>query len=369
MTRSLRAIQPNVSLSRTCGGLIVGGFHGTEPTTSIAEALREGTLGGAILFKRNLGSDVLEVAELTRRLASFAPTPPILAVDQEGGRVARLKAPFVSVPPMLALAKSGNDALVELAARAQAAELRALGFSTGFSPVLDVNTNPENPVIGDRAFGSDPEVVCRLGVRFGLALQEAGVFACGKHYPGHGDTHLDSHFALPRVARDEASFERIELVPFAAAARSGFASMMSAHVVYESVDPKTPATLSRVICTDILRKKLGFSGVLFSDDLEMKALSARMPVEDSAVRAIEAGCDALLICSDEPAQRQAHEALVRRAERDSAFRSRCEEAAARVDALRRAYPPNPLPRADLARAVPSPAANEFLAAALAAGVG
>ena len=377
MTRTLRAIQPGVSLSRTCGGLIVGGFHGTEPTPSIAEALREGTLGGVILFKRNLPgrgtglpaiADVLEVADLTRRLAGFASTPPILAIDQEGGRVARLKMPFVSVPPMLALAKTGNDVLVELAARAQAAELRALGFSTGFSPVLDVNTNPENPVIGDRAFGSDAAVVARLGVKFGLALQAAGVFACGKHYPGHGDTHLDSHVSLPRVDRGAASFEKIELAPFAAAARAGFASMMSAHVVYDSIDPKTPATLSRVICTDILRKRLGFSGVLFSDDLEMKALSARMPAEDSAIRAVDAGCDALLICADEVAQRQAHEALVRRAEKDSAFRSRCEEAAARVDVLRRAYAPKPLPRADLARAIPSDAAKEFLAAALAAGV-
>ncbi|MGH7329243.1 MAG: beta-N-acetylhexosaminidase, partial [Polyangiaceae bacterium] len=353
---------------RTCGSLLVGGFHGTEPTTTFAEALRGGTLGGAILFKRNLGADVLDVADLTRHLASLGSLPPILAVDQEGGRVARLKAPFVAVPPMLALAKSANDALIDLAARAQAEELRALGFSTGFSPVLDVSTNPDNPVIGDRAFGSDPEVVARLGVRFGLALQAAGVFACAKHYPGHGDTELDSHFALPKVARDAASIERIELLPFAAAARAGFAAMMSAHVVYPNIDGETPATLSSVLCTDILRKKLGFSGVLFSDDLEMRALSARMGVEESAVRAVDAGCDALLICSDEDLQRKAHAALVRRAEANADFRVRCEEAAARVDRLRHAYAPKPLPRSELARAIPSDAAKKFAEAASAAGI-
>lgn len=346
----------------------MGGFHGTEPTPSFAEALRSGTLGGAILFKRNLTADVLEVADLTRTLASMGTDPPILAVDQEGGRVARLKAPFVTVPPMLSLVEAGGDALVELAARAQAEELRALGFSTGFSPVLDVNTNPENPVIGDRAFGSDPDVVARLGVRFGLALQEAGAFACAKHYPGHGDTRLDSHFALPKVDRDRASFEKIELAPFAAAARAGFAAMMSAHVVYSGIDGETPATLSHVFCTDILRKRLGFAGVLFSDDLEMQALSARMGVEESAVRAIDAGCDALLICSDEDLQRRAHVALVARAESDSNFRARCEEAASRVDRLRHAYAPNPLPRAELSRAIPSDAAKKFTEAARAAGV-
>lgn len=351
-----------VSLSRACGSLIIGGFHGLRPTASFAKALRAGELGGAVLFKRNLDADVRAVSDLTRELAALdADVPPIVGIDQEGGRVARLKDPFVLVPPLRELATRGDD-LCELAAVAQAVELRALGFSSGFSPVLDVNTNAQNPVIGDRAFGDDVATVTRLAVRYGLALQANGVFACGKHYPGHGDTAADSHFDLPVVDRDRASVEATELAPFAAAARAGFAAMMSAHVVFPRIDPDRTATLSRVFCKDILREKMGFRGVLFSDDLEMKALSARMRVEESTVGAIDAGCDALLICSDEDMQRRAHAALVKEAETSPTFRARMEEAAARVHTLRLAYPPRPLSRADLERALPSAEARRFRSA-------
>lgn len=357
-----------MSLARQCGGLIIGGFSGGTPPASFLDALHEGALGGAIVFKRNLAHDVLAVAETNRALVEAAgSTPPILCVDQEGGRVARLEAPFVKVPSMALLA-TGGDELVELAARAQAEELRALGFSTGFSPVLDASTNPKNPVIGDRAFSADPEVVARLGVRFGLALQASGVFACAKHYPGHGDTSLDSHLALPTVDREAASIEAVELAPFRAAAKAGLAAMMSAHVVYSAIDPANPATLSRVLCIDYLRGRLRFEGVLFSDDLEMRALSARMPVEEAAVRSIAAGCDALLVCSDEALQRRAHAALVTKAEADSTFRARIEEAARRVTKLRHAYAPAPQPREELDRVIGGEGAKRFTMALTKAGL-
>ncbi|HEX7665189.1 MAG TPA: glycoside hydrolase family 3 N-terminal domain-containing protein, partial [Polyangiaceae bacterium] len=195
-----------------------------------------------------------------------------------------------------------------------------------------------------------------------------GVFACAKHYPGHGDTSLDSHFALPTVDRDAASLEAVELAPFRAAAEAGFAAMMSAHVVFTAIDRENPATLSRVFCTDILRTKIGFEGVLFSDDLEMRALSARLPVEESAVRSIAAGCDALLICSDEALQRRAHEALVKKAEADATFRARVEEASARMKILRETYAPKPLSRAEIAKAIPSHDASLFAGELLESGV-
>jgi beta-N-acetylhexosaminidase len=357
-----------VMLARLCGGLIVGGFFGTQLSPSFSKKLSRGELGGAILFKRNLGENFFDVAALNRNIISTCEAPPILCVDQEGGRVARLKAPFVTVPPLLTLATAKDDMLVELAARAQAAELKALGFSTGFSPVLDVNTNPKNPVIGDRSFADDPEIVSRLGVRFITALQDAGVFACAKHYPGHGDTKQDSHFDLPTVDRDAAGLERIELAPFAAAARANVAAMMSAHVVYPALDKENPATLSRVFCTEILRNKLGFMGVLFSDDLEMRALAARMSIEESATRSVDAGCDMLLICSDETLQTRAHEALVKRAESDSKFKTRVEEASARANALRSKYANLPLPHSDLRAAFPSAATVAFSTALRERGV-
>jgi beta-N-acetylhexosaminidase len=349
-----------VMLARLCGSLIVGGFAGPELSPTFAKALAHGELGGAIVFKRNLSTDFFDVAELNRKIiSSCTEAPPILCVDQEGGRVARLKSPFVTVPPLLTLAKTGDETLVDLAAHAQASELKALGFSTGFSPVLDVNTNPDNPVIGDRSFGSDPEIVSRLGVRFITALQAGGVFACAKHYPGHGDTKQDSHFDLPTVDLDVVTLANDHLAPFDAASRAGVAAMMSAHVMYPDFDPENPATLSYKYCTLWLRNRLDFTGVLFSDDLEMKALSARMPVEESATRAIEAGCDMLLICSDEALQSRAFEALVKRAERDSKFKTRIEEAAARANVLRTKYANAPLSHSELRTAFPSKAADAF----------
>ncbi len=333
------------SLAVTCGQLIVGGFQGTTLPSSYARALKNGERAGAILFRRNLPPDLEDLARLNAAIlaASRSDLPPIIGVDQEGGRVARIAAPALRVPPMQTLAKLGDLAFAERVATCMATELATLGFTTSFAPVLDVHSHPNNPVIGDRSFGTSAELVARYGVAFASGLQNAGVFACGKHFPGHGDTHLDSHFDLPVVAHERARLDAIELVPFRAAARGGIESLMTAHVVVSTIDPEVPATLSRAICTDLLRGELGFRGVLISDDLEMKAVADRFPVEESAVRSISAGCDLLLVCSDEALQTRAHEALVRRAENDAAFRERCEEAFARGLALRRRFPPRPSP--------------------------
>jgi beta-N-acetylhexosaminidase len=329
------------TLAVTCGQLVVGGFHGVALPASFARALADGTRGGAILFKRNVTSDVLDVVALTSDIARAGrPELPLLVgVDQEGGRVARLGAPVLGLPPMATLAAIGDVDLAERAARAQAVELAALGFTTSFAPVLDVNSNPHNPVIGDRAFGVDAATVARFGDAWIRGLRSGGLLACGKHFPGHGDTSKDSHVDLPVVDAPRARLDAVELPPFASAVRAGVDALMSAHVVYPALDPERPATLSRAICTDLLREQLGFRGALISDDLEMKATSDRHGVDDAATMAIEAGCDALLVCSDEALQVRAHEALVHRAERDAAFRGRCEEAAARFIAMRRRVAP------------------------------
>jgi beta-N-acetylhexosaminidase len=242
---------------------------------------------------------------------------------------------------MRRLAAEGDPDLVRRTARAVGRELAAIGFDLDFAPVLDVDTNPANPVIGDRAFGTSADAVSRLAIPFALGLQDAGVLACGKHFPGHGDTHLDSHLALPTVAHDRARLDEVELPPFAAAARAGVRTMMTAHVVCTALDANVPATLSRRALEDVLRGELGFEGVLFSDDLEMKAVADRAPVEQTAVEAIAAGCDVLLVCRDEDAQDRCHAALVREAERSPAFLARCAEAAERALAARRAVPPTP----------------------------
>lgn len=331
-----------LSLPQLCGQLLVVGFQGTSLPDSLARELAAGRLGGVIVFKRNLPS--LEVAHaLNRAVVAAAPAdlPPFVSVDQEGGRVGRLPAPFLKLPPMRRLGALGDAELVARVGRVLGSELAALGYNLDFAPVLDVDSNPDNPVIGDRAFSADPAEVARLAGVLLEGLQAAGVMACGKHFPGHGDTNLDSHLDLPFVRHPEARLREIELPPFREAVRRGVATLMTAHVVYDGFDPGRPATLSSRISSALLRGELGFAGVLFSDDLEMRALADRMSVEESAVGAIRAGCDALLVCSDLELAARAAAALAREAERDTAFHQRCVESATRSLAARRRFPPRP----------------------------
>jgi beta-N-acetylhexosaminidase len=353
-------MQVDLEIPALVGQLIVGGFAAGGLSATFARELGAKRRGGAILFKRNLPG-VPEAADLCAAILEASPRdlPPFIGIDQEGGRVRRLHAPALELPPMRELASFGDLDLVMNAARAVAGELAAIGFNLNFAPVLDVNTEAENPVIGDRAFGSDARTVMRFGIAYVRGLQHANVLACGKHFPGHGDTRTDSHLELPVVTHPRSRLDQIDLPPFRAAIGAGVAALLSAHVVYEEVDRGVPATLSRSICASLLRAELGFEGVLFSDDLEMKAIAARWPIEDAAVEAVWAGCDALLVCSDEDAQGRVHDALVRAAEKDARFRARCAEAAARVLRLRRLCPPRPITtREGLSAVVGGPASQQ-----------
>ncbi len=330
-------------LQRLCGQIIVGGFEGPELSPRFEQALREGRRGGAILFKRNL-PDFDVVARICGAIGAAAPRemPPFIGVDQEGGRVTRLPKPFLTLPPMRLLGEIGDLGLIRRAARAVATELAAVGFNLNFAPVLDVDSNPDNPIIGDRSFGRDPRTVMRAGVAFMQGLQDKNVLARGKHFPGHGDTSVDSHLDLPIITHDRARLEAVELPTFRAASGAGIATLMTAHLVVEALDPGVPATLSRAICASLLRAEIGFEGVLFSDDLEMAAIAARYPIEEAAVEAVWAGCDALLICKSEDLQDRALEALVKKCEADTRFRDRCAEAVGRCLRVRRLAPPRPI---------------------------
>jgi len=356
----------NRSIAITCGQLVVVGFAGTSLPSRLARALAEGTRGGAVVFRRNVPDDVLGVAELTRALrdASPADAPPLITVDQEGGRVARLGPPAMALPPMRHLGASTavDDALARRVAKAQDEELSALGFTMSFAPVLDVDSNPDNPVIGDRAFAASPARVSELGLAWAAGLEDGGVLACGKHFPGHGDTSLDSHVDLPVVPHARPRLDAVELAPFHAAARAGMSALMTAHVLARALDPVMPATLSHDVCTRVLRHELGFGGVLVSDDLEMGALRGIAPPDELGVRAVEAGCDVLLVCADETMADAVHAGLVRRAERDGAFRGRCEEACGRALAMRARRPPRPRAPEEIARIVGGPASRAASAA-------
>lgn len=325
---------------RLAGSTLVVGFDGTSPPPALLARISSGDIAGVILFRRNVLS-ASQVWALARGLAAAAPLSPIVAIDQEGGRVARLRAEVLALPPMRALGDRDDLALTRDAARALGEDLAALGITLNFAPVCDVDSNPANPVIGDRAFGRDAETVSRHAAAFIAGMQSAGVAACAKHFPGHGDTDTDSHLELPSLRHDRARLDAVELPPFRAAVEAGVATIMTAHVRFESVDPELPATLSTKALEELLRGELlaGRDAVaLVSDDLLMKAVSARWPVERAAVLAVEAGCDMLLVCDDEAAQRRCFEALAEEAQRRPEFAARLREAAGRVDALRGRWP-------------------------------
>ncbi len=313
------------------------GFEGTEAPPSLLARVAASEVGGAMLFRPNIATPG-QVATLVTSLRRAAPAdaPLLVAIDQEGGLVQRLRAPLTVWPDMLSVGAAGDPARTERVGRALGEELAALGIGWDFAPVLDVHTNPANPVIGTRAFGVTPEAVIEHALAFWRGLRAAGLVGCGKHFPGHGDTRTDSHFELPVVEHDGARLRAVELRPFAAAARAGIDAIMTAHVLYPALDPDRPATLSPRILTELLRGELGFAGVVVSDDLGMKAVADSHPIDELAVGCVEAGCDVLLVRQDEARQQAAFQALVRAAEARSDFRARVEASAARVAALKAA---------------------------------
>ena len=344
------------------------GIKGTTPAPAELELVRRG-VGGVILFARNV-AEPAQVAELTRNLKAAAPGPLLICVDQEGGRVQRLRPPhWTEWPSMRRLGEidqqggldgMGGTAIAERLGEMIASELAVCGIDVDFAPVMDVDTNPDNPVIGDRSFSRDPRRVARLGVALAQGLERSGVASCAKHYPGHGDTSQDSHLTLPRLAHDEKRLWEVELVPFVAAARAGIASLMTAHVRFETFD-RLPATLSPVALR-LLRRDVGFRGCCISDDLEMRAISDIWGVPDAAELSITAGCDAVLVCHTLQHQHDAIDAIARGARAGPLPRERLAEAASRMETLQKfARPASAIDASSASVAVAAPAHRQFAA--------
>jgi len=331
---------------RHAGQMAIAGFLGHSIPSDLRALAREFDLGGIILFARNVESPE-QVAEIAREAESLAGELPLwVSVDQEGGRVARLRSPFTVWPPMLTLGRSGDTQLAARFAVALAAELQAVGITLDYTPVLDIRTNPANPVIGDRALAEKPEDVARLGAVIIETLQAEGIAACGKHFPGHGDTSTDSHFDLPLIEHPPDRLDAVELVPFKAAIAARVSSIMTAHILVPALDDENPATLSAAIVDRLLKATLGFHGVVMTDDIEMKAISARYTTAEATLRAISAGCDVVLMCgaTQEP-QFEALETLVHALENGTLPLKRAEDALARHRRAKERFlaPPRPPP--------------------------
>ncbi|MEI6669222.1 MAG: beta-N-acetylhexosaminidase [Acidobacteriota bacterium] len=299
------------ALRRHIGQLVFLGFAGPTIPADLRSLAREFDVGGVVLFKRNVEGPE-QVAELAFEAARLVDDVPLwVAVDQEGGRVARLRHPFTEWPPMEALGRSGSVDLSRRFARALGRELRAVGISMDFAPVVDVLTQAKNPAIGDRALAADSAIVATLGAAIIDALQSEGVAGCAKHFPGHGDTSVDSHLDLPLVEHPPDRFEQIDYPPFRAAIEAGVAAIIVAHLLVPAFDEHLPTSLSRRVVTTELRTRLGFENLILTDDLGMKGCAAQFPAPVAAVKAVAAGHDGVLLCDPDPAQQAAAlEALV-----------------------------------------------------------
>lgn len=331
---------------RHAGQLAIAGFSGHAIPSDLRLLAREFDLGGIILFARNVESPD-QVADIAREAVELAQELPLwVSVDQEGGRVARLKSPFTMWPPMMTLGRSGDERLAERFALALAAELTAVGISMDYTPVLDILTNPANPVIGDRALAERADDVARLGRVIIETLQAEGIAACGKHFPGHGDTSTDSHFELPLIEHPPDRLEKVELVPFRAAIEAEVASIMTAHILIPALDAEHPATLSPAIVTGLLKGRMGYGGLVLSDDLEMRAIGGRYGMGEATVAAVAAGCDCVLMCGTESeTQVEALEAVIHAVEDGTLRLARVEDALARHRRVKERFlaPPRPMP--------------------------
>jgi len=320
------------AITQQVSELVCIGFDGPTLTPDAAQLIAGG-VRSVIYFTRNFQSAAQLSALSAQVRAAAHGRPMLISVDQEGGRVQRFRGEgFADLPSGRELGERGEAAVRE-AARATADQLRAVGINMNLAPVLDVDSNPANPVIGARSFGSDAARVAACGAAYVHTLQSCGVAACGKHFPGHGDTSVDSHLDLPRLPHAMERLEQVELPPFRAAIAGGVDAIMTAHVLFEAIDATVPATLSRTVVTGLLREQLGFDGLVITDDFEMQAIADRFEVGEAAVRAIEAGCDHVLVCHRIDRQRRVIEALAQAVRTGRLSMDRVKKSANRLAAL------------------------------------
>jgi beta-N-acetylhexosaminidase len=289
------------------------GFDGETLPSELAGYLERG-LAGVVLYKRNFPS-VGGLRELAAEIRRAAGRPVLIGIDQEGGTRFALPEPFTAWPSAAELGRAHDIGLTEQVARAMAVELRVAGCNLNFAPMLDLNVNPESPVTKDRSFGADPRLVAKMGVAFDHGLRAGRVLSCAKHFPGHGDTLVDPHQDLPVFSGTMERLESAELVPFAAVVAAGVPMVMTAHILLPKIDPERPASLSRTMLDRVLRRRMGFRGIILADDLGMGAIARRYGPGEAAIETLCAGTDIAMLCHDWQAVapaidevRKAHEA-------------------------------------------------------------
>lgn len=291
----------SMTLDEKIGQMFIVELEGTEIDKASLDFIQKYKLGGIILFGTNISSEgqiknfLSDINEINN---SVSKNKLFIGIDEEGGRISRLSKIYDKLPPNYDIGTKNSSLLAFEKGSILGEELYALGINTNFAPVLDIFSNPENKVIGDRAFSNNEKIVSELGVSMISGINSQDVIAVGKHFPGHGDTKVDSHFGLPEVMKTEKELMDFEIVPFKSAIDYGIDMIMISHILYPKIDDKYPASLSPAIINGILRDKLKYNGIVISDDLDMGAIRKNFAIDKSAVQAVKAGNDIILVCHD-----------------------------------------------------------------------
>ena len=330
--------EPHDDLKKIAGQLIMVRLFGTELDEDTTAFLVDNRVRGACLFRQNM-TDAAQLTRLTGALRAAMGEQALIALDQEGGAVVR--STWVPAPPSAMALGAVNDPLLARAVGAAVARaVRSLGFNWNFAPVLDLNNNPDNPVIAERSFGADPGTATRIALAWMEGSELEGVACCVKHFPGHGDTHVDSHRDLPTVDKPLEELERFEFAPFRMAAQGErpAPAMMTAHIVYPALDAEYPATMSRAILTGILREGWNYQGVIITDGMDMHAIAHRYGAGQAAVRALVAGADMVMAIGSRETQAETIDAIAAAIASGELPMAQVEARLARLDALAQAYP-------------------------------
>lgn len=290
----------NMTLDEKIGQLIICGFDGYTLDNNFKNLIKENHLGGVILFSKNIkNSDgLINLINSLKETNSSNKIPLFISVDEEGGPVSRMPNEIYDIPSNKYIGQINNEDFSYEIGKLLGKQLSAFGFNLNFAPVLDINSNPNNPVIGIRSFGNDKDLVSKLGVKVINGIKEENIIPVAKHFPGHGDTSVDSHLNLPVVNHDFNRLNNFELIPFKEAIKNGVDAIMVAHILLPKLDKNNPATLSKTIITDILRNKLNFNGLILTDDMTMGAITENYNIGDAAVKSINAGSDIILVCHE-----------------------------------------------------------------------
>lgn len=337
-----------MNLEEKIGQLLMVGFAGYEAPDYILDWLAQGKISGVILFSRNVKNPE-QLAALTESLHKAAKTPILISIDQEGGTVARLRNGFTESPGAMALAAGGDEKMAESVASMLAKEMRAVGINWNYAPVVDITHDIQNTSVGTRSLGTDAAQVSKFAVAQVRGYQKMGVAACAKHFPGLGNTPVDTHHALAVITDPIDYLYEHDLVPFRATVAAGIDSVMVCHVKFEALDSEYPATLSPQVTTHLLRDELGYTGVATTDCMEMKAISGNYGAGESAVLSALAGMDMILFSHTRSMQEEAYDALLEAAKSGRLPLSRIDEAVGRVQAFKATYAITEPPKLELIR--------------------